>query len=225
MLDPSGCCSASNAGVTEKKVHRFQAILDRPDGGRAPWDRVVDQSSSFVAFPSLGSMVAGWLLIMPRRPLLNLRQLSAPERAELQGFAMKVAAKIAVFGGDVYAFEHGNETMGGPVGCGVDQAHLHLVPLEFDLLQAARLRNDCNMQWTDHDNAATFASTIPALGEYVSIWRPHDQQGLTGVMREPRSQWVRRVIAEKLGREQAWDYKAHPDVPNLMQTVKVMHTA
>ncbi|QOT72016.1 HIT domain-containing protein [Sphingobium fuliginis] len=206
-------------------MHRFQAILSSHSQGRKPWDKIVCESESFVAFPSLGSMVAGWLLIVPRRPLLNLRLLTNVERSELHNFISTVVAKVDAFPGRAYAFEHGNDTIGGPVGCGVDQAHLHIVPLEFDLLKAAREKLDDNMQWTDHDNAANFDATIPDFGEYVSIWSPGDRHGLTGVMREPRSQWVRRVIAEKLGREQAWDYKAHPDIQNLTKTVEVFHTA
>lgn len=206
-------------------MHRFQAILSSGSQGREPWDKIVCESESFVAFPSLGSMVAGWLLIVPRRPLLNLRLLTNAERDELRNFTATVIAKMNVFPGKAYGFEHGNNTVGGPVGCGVDQAHLHIVPLEFDLVQAAREKLDDNIEWTERDNAANFDATIPHSGEYVSIWSPADRYGLTGVMHEPRSQWVRRVIAEKLGREQAWDYKAHPDIQNLTKTVEVLHTA
>jgi diadenosine tetraphosphate (Ap4A) HIT family hydrolase len=170
-------------------------------------------------------MVAGWLLVVPRRPVLNFRLLTVVEREEMRHFVSTVVAKVGAFPGKAYAFEHGNDTIGGPVGCGVDQAHLHIVPLEFDLLEEAQLKRDENIQWTHHDNAANFNATIPDFGEYVSIWNPRDRQGLTGVMREPRSQWVRRVIAEKLGREQAWDYKVHPEIQNLTRTVEVLHTA
>lgn len=203
-------------------MHRFEAILRSPSGGREPWDEVLDESASFVVFPSLGSMVAGWLLIMPRRPVLNLRQLTGSEQDELNELVSRVGSKMGAFPGDLYLFEHGNEMVGGPVGCGVDQAHLHLVPLSIDLLTAAREWRDESMQWTECYDAAAFASVIPAYGEYVSIWRPRDNAGLSGTMLEPQSQWVRRVIAAKLGRDEAWDYKAHPDVKNLLETVQVM---
>lgn len=203
-------------------MHRFEAILRSPKGSGKPWDEVLDESASFVSFPSLGSMVAGWLLIMPRRPVLNLRNLTSSEQDELDGLINRVGAKLGAFPGTLYAFEHGNEMVGGPVGCGVDQAHLHLVPLSFDLFAAAREWPDDNMQWAEIGDAATFASVIPTRGEYVSIWRPSDQTGLVGTMLKPQSQWVRRVIAAMLGREEAWDYKAHPDVENLMKTVEVI---
>src|SRR6185503_1320171 len=38
--------------------------------------------------------------------------------------------------GAVGAFEHGPSAASRTVGCGVDHAHLHLVPLQFDLAAA-----------------------------------------------------------------------------------------
>lgn len=206
-------------------MHRFQAILDAPRSGVEPWNRALAESKSFIAFPSLGSMVAGWLLIVPRRPMLNMRELNTDERSEFHEFATMLISKLSSFSGEVYAFEHGNTTLGGPVGCGVDQAHTHLVPLDFDLIDAAVATLDENIRWTDVGNVATFADAIPSSGEYVSIWRPSDGRGLSGALLEPRSQWVRRVIANRLGREGTWDYKTNPETHNLMQTLKVLERA
>lgn len=219
ILDPTG------RGRVEISVHRFEAILRSPQDSRNPWDRVIAESESFVAFPSLGSMVAGWLLIVPRRPVMSLRGLSASEMQELEKFSADMVKRVRAFPGEAYLFEHGNCTPGGLTGCGVDQAHLHIVPLEFDLIEAASEWIDSAVSWTEHLNADGFSAVIPAKGEYVSVWRPRDGRGLSGTMTEPRSQWIRRVIAEKLGRDEAWDYKAHPDVQNLLRTVEVMTTA
>jgi len=165
------------------------------------------------------------MLIVPRRPMLSLRELYSEEWDELNNFSRQIASALEVFPGAPYLFEHGNTVLGGPVGCGVDQAHLHLVPLAFDLFDAIAVSADSNLEWTDHAEVANFASAIPDVGEYVAVWRPRDGRGLGGKMREPRSQWIRRVIAEKLGRGHLWDYKAHPEVQNLLETVKAMDTA
>lgn len=211
-------------GGWRTQVHRFEAILSSPDGADDPWDRVLAASRSFVSFPSLGALVPGWLLVVPRRRMINLRAATAPEQLELLAFMSSLASRLRVFPGDLYCFEHGSELIGGPVGCGVDQAHLHIVPLEFDLIDAALSADDAAVSWTEPKVADSFWSTLPAQGEYVSIWRPSDLKGVSGIMSQPRSQWVRRLIAEKVGKGAAWNYKSHPDVQNLLHTVSTLRS-
>lgn len=204
-------------------MHRFEFILRSPGAARDPWDQKVDESSSFVAFPSLGALVPGWLLAVPRRSQLNLRALMPCEQAELNALINRLRERLSAFAGDVYCFEHGNATPGGPVGCGVDQAHLHLVPLTFDLLDAALRTEDASILWTEHEDVDSFPSLLPAEGEYLAIWDTAHRRGLVGGMSVPQSQWIRRLIAAQTGREEAWDYKTHPNVQNLLQTVDTLH--
>jgi len=201
-------------------MHRFEAILSNPQGSDVPWDRVLDESPSFVAFPSIGALVPGWMLIVPRRPMLNLSRLTSAEAAELCQFARVVARRIATFGGQPYYFEHGNHTRGGLVGCGVDQAHLHVVPLPFDLMSAALEASDDKIAWGAVSNVGCFTELTSATGEYVGVFDPATGNGLAGGMLQPQSQWLRKVIAQKIGERDAWNYNTHPNVPNLLRTVE-----
>ena len=222
---------ANNDGRRLREMHgtmggnRFKAVMGSSDLVRAPWDRITDETVSFVAFPSLGAMVPGWLLVVPRRAILSLRELTAEEFTELDAFVEHLRTRLRPFGGRVQLFEHGNSTANGPVGCGVDQAHLHVVPLPFDLIDAAIASRDTNISWTERHGAVSFASVIPPCGEYVGLLRPDDGLGLAGVMTDPASQWVRRLVAERLGRGSAWDYRTNPDLSNLLRTVEVLTTA
>jgi ATP adenylyltransferase len=200
-------------------VHRFDQILRDPSGSSAPWDRVLAESSSFVAFPSLGSLVSGWVLIVPRRPMLNLSSLSPAEWDELDEFQSRVAERLRSFGSQLFVFEHGNRMAGSPLGCGVDQAHLHLVPLPFDLMQAAVDHPDGNVKWSMPIEAVSFRAAVSADAEYIGIMDPSSGTAVHGRVRQPTSQWVRRVIAQGLGYAEEWDYKNHPNVPNLLGTV------
>jgi ATP adenylyltransferase len=200
-------------------VHRFDQILRDPSGASAPWDRVLAESPSFVAFPSLGSLVAGWVLIVPRRPMLNLSGLSPAEWDELDEFQMQVSGRLRRFGSQLFVFEHGNRMAGGALGCGVDQAHLHLVPLPFDLLQSAIDFPDSDIQWSLQVDTVSFRNAVSTDVEYIGIMNPASATAVVGHVRQPTSQWVRRLIAKGLGRAEAWDYKHHPNVPNLLGTV------
>lgn len=150
--------------------------------------------------------------------------LGAAERHELNELAARMICDMGVFAGEVFAFEHGSTEIGSVVGCGVDQAHLHLVPLPFDLIAEIKSDDDNALEWSEPTEAHEYFDTVPLSGEYVSIWNPGDHVGLSGIMRVPQSQWVRRVIARKLGNDEAWDYKAHPNHENLKATVDIFKT-
>lgn len=200
-------------------VRRFETILRDPHGAPAPWDRALDESSSFVAFPSLGSLVPGWMLVVPRRPMLNLSGLTRAEWDELDNLQKRIGGGLQSFGGQLFLFEHGNRKAGGALGCGVDQAHLHIVPLPFDLLQSAIDSHDEDMEWSVSDDATSFRKAVLADVEYVSIMNMSSGRVAAGEVRRPKSQWVRRIIASKLGFADEWDYKQHPNLPNLLGTV------
>jgi diadenosine tetraphosphate (Ap4A) HIT family hydrolase len=204
-------------------MHRFKAIIDAPQAASEPWNRAIFETKSFVVFPSLGALVAGWMLIVPRRPMLNLRSITTLEREELCVLVSELANKLSLFPGEIFAFEHGNTIAGGLVGCGVDQAHLHLVPLEFDLMNAASKATHGDIQWTNLEGVDTFHKCMPDDGEYIGIWRPSKLTGLAGVMRRPQSQWVRKVIADKLGEEATWDYNLYPNLANLEKTCNLLN--
>src|SRR4051794_17392481 len=109
---------------------RFAWITDdampRTDAG---WDLEILRTERFVALPSVGALVPGWTLVVPRRPLRNLSETSPQERTELAQIADTIAHALGMKGEHVYCFEHGSCEAGSLTGCGVDQAHLHIVPL------------------------------------------------------------------------------------------------
>ena len=64
---------------------RFNWLTDPVQGCEKPlYDVVVDETAEFVALPSLGSLVTGWLLVVPRRRIPSMAFLSAAENEELE---------------------------------------------------------------------------------------------------------------------------------------------
>ena len=187
---------------------------------RQPWDRELLASKSFVVVPSLGALVPGWLLVVPRRPIVSLRDLNSEEREEFGDLLIKVKDALGVFSGDVFAFEHGSDHRGSVMGCGVDHAHLHLVPLQFDLVDSAMSHFDADVSWTIKPEF--LLTDLPSSGEYMSVWRVNTRQGAVATVARPISQWMRRVIAGKLGMQADWDYRASPQLRNIEQTVQTI---
>ncbi|SFR97182.1 HIT family protein [Sphingomonas jatrophae] len=188
----------------------------------AEWDREILRSERFVAVPSAGALAPGWTLVVPRRPLLNLSETNLAERVELAAIAIKVADTLSKTGKEVFCFEHGSRKPGGLVGCGVDQAHLHIVPLPFDLIEAVTSAADSGIEWEAPVASTTPFDQPPVEGDYILLWRMTDHQTMVGKMRRPESQWVRRIIASELGIGPEWNYRTHPQRHNVRETLTML---
>jgi diadenosine tetraphosphate (Ap4A) HIT family hydrolase len=202
---------------------RFAWITDdsSPRTG-ADWDLEILRTERFVAVPSVGALVPGWTLVVPRRPLRNLSEASLHDRTELAEIADTIARAFRLHGEQVFCFEHGSRKAGSLTGCGVDQAHLHIVPLAFDLIEAAARHADGRIVWEEPRIAEAPLELLPRRGEYVALWRNVDRLTMIGKVRCPTSQWVRRVIADELGIGSEWDYRTHPQSHNVDLTLAML---
>lgn len=203
------------------KSTRFAWILDEsiPRSGAA-CDQEILRTDHLVAVPSAGALVAGWTLIVPRRPILNLASASGNERRAIELAASQIAGQLALEGEQIWFFEHGSRNAGGVMGCGVDQAHLHVVPLNFDLAAAIARRTSDDIAWTVATESDTPLDSLPSSGEYIAFWNMADRRPNIGMVRRPVSQWVRRVIADELGIGAEWDYRSHPQMVRVQQTLQ-----
>ena len=201
---------------------RFATIFgSKSTGRRAIWDTIVGETDRFVAIPSKGSLVPGWLLIVPKRHVLSCAALSREERRELHFFKDHLAERVCSVFGPVTFFEHGPSHSGSPFGCGLDHAHLHLVPLPFDVLQAAQGMSHERIVWKHLlPNAEAYDYVSPDQN-YILIVAPY---GRTAVATDVpvESQWLRRVIASHLGMCDQWDYQAHPFTKNVALTLRAL---
>lgn len=125
---------------TMNLTHNFRTdiALARYSTCRELWDTPLFESKSFVALPTVGSFIEGWLLVVPRERTLSFAQL--PDRLwnEANDFLAEVAERVERDFGKVAVFEHGPGVAQSPVGCGVDYAHFHIVPTKENLRESAR---------------------------------------------------------------------------------------
>ena len=182
------------------------------------YDVPVYETSSFVALPTLGALVQGWLLVVPRRRIPNLAALGDGERAELEAILPEIFSLLRIFGGDVYCFEHGG-SVGSQISCGVDQAHLHVVPLEFDLFEVAT--NESDVTWHMQSNPKVSWQHIVNGTEYLMI-RACDRRTAFGSPKSETSQWFRRLIARELGNGDRWNYREYPEFLSINETVSLI---
>jgi len=170
--------------------------------------------------PTLGSLVPGWLLIVPRTKSLAFGGLSRQHRQDILGLARGLAIEVQVFGRNSFILEHGPSKPRSAVGCGVDQSHLHVVPMDGDLLSSALA--DKSVHWIAVNMEDPW-SKCPQDQEYLLICR--DDQCYVGLPQVAQSQYFRRKIAHICGAPDAWDYREWPCYENAQRTIEYFAAA
>jgi ATP adenylyltransferase len=182
------------------------------------WNTPVQESELFVAIPSKGSLVPGWTLVIPRRRLINLSKLSQTQVCELNDFCRALRNTLNSLGDQIFEFEHGAQEVGSIMGCGVDQAHLHVVPLPFDLLESALAER--TVEWVRAHPFDSPWTCVSDDSEYLMVRRP-ETKALVGRVLQPVSQWFRKLIARELGLPNSWDYRCSPRLDNIQKTLEL----
>jgi len=197
--------------------NKFQWLfLGKTSRAPSSYDRPIWETDHFAVLPSLGSIVSGWLLIVPKFPVCRIADLNLGLREEFEELARKAVRAVERDFGQAYLFEHGG-AFGSKVSCGVDQAHLHIVPLDFDLLGTAL--NSKSDPWNETGHLC-FPYDVCGPEEYWYV--SNQERTLFMAISEPESQWFRKLIAVQTGQAGNWDYKEHPFLENVDATRKAI---
>lgn len=192
---------------------RPAAAIDLSDGtcrfcAARSCEAILARSETAIAFASWGAFIEGWTLVVPTEHTLALAELSNSAWFEFEGLAAEVRQKISAKFGDTVMFEHGAAGSGRHAGCGVDHAHLHIVPWTGDLRNA--IHEAPEVSTFDWQESGPRPVGVP---DHDYIWMS-DGSGswITHAPMLP-SQVVRRALAHAAGLT-VWDWKQdlHLDV-------------
>lgn len=199
--------------------NRFGALL-RGDSPNV-YDQPLFQSEDYVTAPSLGAIIPGWLIVVPKASALNFRCIGSQGlKAELA--VAEALAHLKLQPTDIIWFEHGPAEFGSVVGCGADYAHIHILirpSFSFNELVAA----------AEHMAGETFLSAksadvytaLQVTASYIVVGQAGEARHLANVERLG-SQFMRRVIASLSGTRDEWDYKKFPHNANIIETVAIV---
>lgn len=166
-------------------------------------EEVLLESDHAYSIPSLGAMVEGWMLVVPRRHAFSLAELDDADWHEFQTIASMTREKVEQAYGASITFEHGAAGASRSAGCGVNHAHLHVVPLAVDLRALIDASADTvgHYEWHVSSPRPTLQpeNDYIHLGDRSGFWITHS--------RSVPSQVVRRAIARELHLD-VWDWKS-----------------
>src|SRR5712672_1684676 len=168
--------------------------------------RVSSLGDDFVALPTLSPLNAGHVLVLPRRHVSSLADLPESSWQTLLSCVRSTVTQLEkTFSVPFYFFEHGARTIGH--SCGIDHAHLHILPLAAGIADTVRLR--IQDDFPTYEQGTFIDALFLAAG---NAGQPYLLQGVElGSMdiafdaRIP-SQYVRQLIANVQGTPY-WDWK------------------
>jgi diadenosine tetraphosphate (Ap4A) HIT family hydrolase len=175
--------------------------------------RLILEQSDFQVLPSLGQIVPGYLLLVPKQHFRALADMSLNELKELEVLKMYIASQLYSTYGDYLFFEHGARTSDSG-GCGISHAHLHAVPFPCDKDPVEELTRSF---------AFEEISNLPEL-KRIQPEQPYlyyeAVRGKRYVFYPPfvPSQYIRRLLAEALGIEM-WDWRQCGREESLLTTL------
>jgi ATP adenylyltransferase len=176
------------------------------------------ESEHFVAVPTVGSLVEGWLLVITKDHYLCMGAMPQGMFEELDRFKHLVARAVEDCYGPVAIFEHGPSEPKQVVGCGIDHAHLHIVPVDCDLVRGLRDVMAVDLRWAEVDGVWDTSESYIAGLEYLYVEQPLGRARLTS-SRGFESQVFRQVVARHIGTPDRYDWKLYGGAENVRRTV------
>ena len=182
----------------EISSRRFPAKFQEEYGPLA--SRICHETPEFVIFPSVSPLTAGHLLIVSRSHAHSFAELPRASRQDAQALVEGLAAHLqVVFARPAYIFEHGVSVDGGGA-CGVDHAHVHVLPLPQYLASAVQARVARDFPATAHDALSGVLDLVSAENhESYLLYGDSPAKLSVCVGRQVKSQYMRTVISEQIG--------------------------
>jgi hypothetical protein len=139
---------------------------------------------------------------------------------EMVDLKADIVALLGRVYGEICIFEHGPAVANRKVGCGVDHAHLHVVPLKFDLVSAVMPFVPLDVRW----RKATWATCRAAFEsgqDYIYIEQPIGS-GRIATHHDFGSQVVRKTIAARLGVPEQFSWRDYPQIETVTRTIQTL---
>lgn len=211
-------------GLADRRVYRVGSrfLNQAPDSacricsigrGYAPCDTVLWETKHFRVVPSKGGFVPGWVMIVPRAHVLSMAGLGDDHLTEFAELVSLVVAKVASRFGGPTLFEHGAFVEQSSFGCGIDHAHVHVVPLPPDIHLRSLAEHVLGEQFKPQVGAPTHA--------YLRVQAPDEESFFVLEPRvAPPRQFFRQLIWGT-GRWNAstYDYDSDPCEDTVRETL------
>jgi len=190
-----------------------------------PWDKILYETSSFVVTPTVGALKEGWTLVISKRHMPAMGALTEGELSELNQLVIRVRNLMESMYGFVVIFEHGPACEGTTFGCGIDHAHLHVVPLRVALAPLVENELPFHIMWEPVMDFRDLSQIHLQKTSYLYILENGRSVGIAARLQDIPSQFMRRVIANYLGTPHLYDYRRYKFRQNTVAALQQLEAA
>jgi len=184
-------------------------------------DTPIIEDENYFLLSSVGAMIEGWSIIIPKKHEYSMKKHYSDLR--FYDFANKCVniIKKAYCVNKVIVFEHGANKFGSLTACGTNHCHIHIVPMPDSLL------NDITDNLSFKKITFNKVDKLVEDSEYLLyadvIEQINTSDCYVHILKEPISQFFRRIIATKLGCPDKYNYKENTNIDISNATFKTLH--
>jgi diadenosine tetraphosphate (Ap4A) HIT family hydrolase len=166
-------------------------------------NRIIHETENLYVIPSIGQIVEGYLLIVPKNHYLSIGQMPVKLIAEVEEMKEYVYKHLSKLYKPPIFFEHGSIRETG--GCGVYHAHIHAVPCGHIEGILAQISERFNVQQIE---------SMLELIKYVDLDKSYiyfedcNMNKYSFEVDEIPSQYFRKILAELISNEK-WDWHSY----------------
>ncbi|BAH06987.1 HIT family protein [Clostridium kluyveri] len=181
-------------------------------------DRIVYETKNWVVMPTLGGFIKGYLLIVTKQHFISISTCPEELFSELE-YLVKAVKRvfINVYNSPAIMFEHGAISQFKRGGCCVDHVHLHILPYNGDIIGEI-IKDD-----TKHELVKSFYDVKNVVIKHNNPYIFYeDNFGRRYVLFNKYfpSQYIRKIVCNKLGISEHWDWRSKFFLENMVDTIK-----
>ncbi len=174
---------------------------------------IIDESNNFFVLPAIGSLVDGYLMIVSKRHINSMAELTENERNEYE-FMLKKYRNLfkSIYNKFPIIFEHGCPVTNSDMKANsVEHAHTHIVNHQF--MNESTIIKKLNFNKIDN------LGYLMKKQNYIMYINNENVCYITNHF-EPVSQMMRKIIAKDLGYENKFDWRKEMFIENINSTIK-----
>ena len=174
---------------------------------------IIEETNNFLILPSIGSLVDGYLLIVSKRHVNSMANLSENEKKEYEFLINKYRNLFKkIYNKSPIIFEHGSPILNSNMkASSVIHAHSHIVNHNFidenSIIKKLKFKEMNNLKFLSKDK------------NYIMYINSENKYYITNDFK-PISQILRKIIAKDLGYENMFDWKEYKFLENIYSTIK-----
>lgn len=177
------------------------------------FDAELTEKGDFVVVPGVGPLTEGYVMALPRQHYRSIAEVPLDQLRVLDQLKNDIVERISSCYCPPIVFEHG--TGKSRAGSCIEHAHLHLMAVKEDLLSALQAR----FKLRKLDGLMALSDARRSSSSYL-YFEDQSRSAYFAEVEALPSQYVRRIVAEGIGRPDRWDYAAFPEYDLIRATLQ-----